>query len=217
LVAQALPVSPATLQFRRSFGPDEVDSWELLVQDLQQVHLSADVDQIKWALEPHGKFTVSSLYRKINRGPSLPHEKLLWKARLPLKIKIFLWQMAKGKMPANEQIHRRHGRSNGQCALCGQVESINHIFFSCVLASFMWSGMREAFGVQWNPKNLEDFLAILNHLTPIVRHLSGFYLLHKVGPSGSFVTNLPLRTPFPSNLLTASTKLHCFCSCGGPS
>jgi hypothetical protein len=175
LVAQALSISPATLQFRRSFGPKEVDAWELLVQDLQQVHLSSEVDQVKWALEPHGKFSVSSLYRKINQGPSLLHEKLLWKARLPLKIKIFLWQMAKGKMLANEQIHRRHGRSNGQCVLCGQVESINHIFFSCVLASFMWSGIREAFGVQWNPKTLDDFLAILNRLTPIVRQ--SFWIL----------------------------------------
>jgi hypothetical protein len=77
--------------------------------------------------------------------------------------------MAKGKMPANEQIQRRHGNSNGQCALCGRVESISHIFFSCVLASFMWSGIREAFGVQWNPENLSDFLSILNQLTPTVR------------------------------------------------
>jgi hypothetical protein len=77
--------------------------------------------------------------------------------------------MAKGKMPANEQIHRHDGRSNGQCALCGRVESINHIFFSCALASFMWSGIREAFRVQWNPENLNDFLAILSQLIPIVR------------------------------------------------
>jgi hypothetical protein len=146
-----------------------VQAWERLVQDLQQVHLSADSNQVLWALEPHGKFTVSSLYRKINQGPSLQHEKLLWKSKLPLKIKIFLWQMAMGKMPANEQIHRRHGRSNGQCALCRQVESINHIFFSCAFARLMWSGIREAFGVQWNPNTLVDFLVILQQLTPIVR------------------------------------------------
>jgi hypothetical protein len=112
---------------------------------------------------------VSLLYRKINQGPSLPHEKLLWKLKLPLKIKIFLWQMAKGKMPANEQIHQRHGRSNGQCALCGQMESINHIFFSCVFTRLLWSGIREAFSVQWNPTSLADFLVILQQLTPIVR------------------------------------------------
>jgi hypothetical protein len=169
LVAQALPISPTTLQFRRSFGLEEMLAWELLVQDLHRFHPSAIDDQVKWALEPGGKFYVSSLYRKINQGPSLPHEKLLWKAKLPLKIKIFLWQMAKGKMPVNEQIHRRHGKSNGQCALCGSVESISHIFFSCAFARLMWSGIREAFGVQWNPQSLPDFLSILNQLTPSVR------------------------------------------------
>jgi hypothetical protein len=92
-------------------------------------------------LRSKGKFSVSSLYRKINQGPSLPHEKLIWKAKLPLKNKIFLWHMTKGKMPANEQIRRRHGNSDGNYALCGQVESVNHIFFSCVLASFVWSGI----------------------------------------------------------------------------
>jgi hypothetical protein len=83
------------------------------VQDLHHLQPIAIDDQVSWALEPGGKFSVSSLYRKINHGPSLPHEKLLWKAKLPLKIKIFLWQMAKGKMPVNEQINRRHGKSNG--------------------------------------------------------------------------------------------------------
>jgi hypothetical protein len=174
-VAQAFPISPAAIQFRRSFGLEEVQAWERLVQELHHTNLSAECDQVSWALEPHGKFTVSSLYRKINQGPSLPHEKLLWKSKLPLKIKIFLWQMAKGKMPVNEQIHRRHGRSNGQCALCGQMESINHIFFSCVFARLLWSGIREAFGVQWNPTSLADFLVILQQLTPIVRQ--AFWIL----------------------------------------
>jgi hypothetical protein len=77
--------------------------------------------------------------------------------------------MAKGKMLANEQIQCHHGNSDGKCALCGQVESINHIVFLCVLVSFMWSGIREAFGVQWNPKNLPEFLLILNQLTPSLR------------------------------------------------
>jgi hypothetical protein len=90
LVAQALPISPTTLQFRRSFRPEEMLAWELLVQDLHQLHPSAIDDQVKWALEPGGKFSISSLYHKINQGPSLPQEKLLWKAKLPLKIKIFL-------------------------------------------------------------------------------------------------------------------------------
>jgi hypothetical protein len=54
-----------------------VEAWELLVQDLWQVQLSTDVDQVKWAIGLGGKFSVSSLYRKINQDPNLPQEKLL--------------------------------------------------------------------------------------------------------------------------------------------
>jgi hypothetical protein len=115
-------------------------------------------------LENNGKFSVSSLYRKINQGPSLPHESLLWSAKLPLKIKIFLWQMAKGRLPSNAQINRRHGASDGNCVLCGQAETVDHIFFTCHLATFAWSGLMEALGVQWNPQCFQEFFLILNSL-----------------------------------------------------
>jgi hypothetical protein len=116
-------------------------------------------------LESNGKFSVSSLYRKIHQGPSLPHESLLWSAKLPLKIKIFLSQMAKGRLPSNAQINRRHGASDGNCALCGHVETVDHIFFSCHLACFAWTGIREALGVQWNPHSFQDFFGLVNSLS----------------------------------------------------
>jgi hypothetical protein len=50
--------------------------------------------------------------------------------------------------------------------LCGQSESVDHIFFVCDLAAFAWSGIREAFGVQWNPRTFQEFFAIVNSLAP---------------------------------------------------
>jgi hypothetical protein len=146
-VAHALPVSPNSLQFRCSFGPDDLELWASLVLQTNSVTRSLLPDSVSWGLENNGKFSVSSLYRKINQGPSLPHETLLWSAKLPLKIKTFLWQMAKGRLPSNAQINRRHGASDGKCAMCGQIETVDHIFFSCHLATFAWSGIREALGV----------------------------------------------------------------------
>jgi hypothetical protein len=81
-----------------------------------------------------------------------------------LKVKIFLWQMAKGRLPSNAQIFRRHGASDGKCALCGSSETVDHFFFSCHLACFAWSGIREALGVQWNPQSFQDFVGIVNSL-----------------------------------------------------
>jgi hypothetical protein len=72
--------------------------------------------------------------------------------------------MAKGRLPSIAQINRRHGASDGNCALCGASETVDHIFFSCHLACFVWSGIREGLGVQWNPQSFQDFFGIVNSL-----------------------------------------------------
>jgi hypothetical protein len=170
-----------------------------------------------WALETSGRFSVSSLYRKINKGPNLPHKKLIWKAKLPLKIKIFLWQMAKGKMPASALIKRRHNPSDGKCALCGLVKTVNHIFFSCVLANFAWSGIREGFGVQWSPTSVSDFLSILAQLDPSSRQ--DFWLLFAAQRwalwhiRNKFIVDSSRRSS-PSSQLTVFLNLLCFYSSG---
>jgi hypothetical protein len=48
---------------------------------------------------------------------------------------------------------------------------VDHIFFACHLATFAWSGIREALGVQWNPQSFQDFFLILNSLSPSFKYL----------------------------------------------
>jgi hypothetical protein len=55
----------------------------------------------------------------------------IWTAKLPLKIKMFLWQVCNGKVQSVEQI----AKGPTQCKLCGQVESIEHIFVQCALVT----------------------------------------------------------------------------------
>jgi hypothetical protein len=69
------------------------------------------------------------MYKRRLQGDSWPCAKTIWKARLPLKIKIFTWQMAIGRLPIFEQIKHRHGPTDGMRVLCGQIESVDHIFF----------------------------------------------------------------------------------------
>jgi hypothetical protein len=48
---------------------------------------------------------------------------------------------------------------------------VDHIFFSCHLAAFSWSRIREALGVQWNPQSFQDFFPIVKSLAPSFKHL----------------------------------------------
>jgi hypothetical protein len=94
-----------------------------------------------------------------------------WKARVPLKIKIFVWQLAKGKLPANDQILKRRGPTDGSCALCGGQENTGHIFFHCSLAKFVWAGIRELLECSWNPNSFMDMFAILQAFSGRARRI----------------------------------------------
>ena len=56
-----------------------------------------------------------------------PIPKFVWLAKIPHKIKIFLWLLARRRLPAGGQLCIRHGPSDGFCALCDQWEDSNHI------------------------------------------------------------------------------------------
>jgi hypothetical protein len=83
-----------------------------------------------------------------------------------LKIKIFISQLAINRLPSSEQINHRHGPTDGFCVLWAQVESADHIFFSCGFAAFMWSGIQAMLQVSWNPMSFAQFFRIIYVLSP---------------------------------------------------
>jgi hypothetical protein len=82
--------------------------------------------------------------------------------RVQLKVRIFHWQLSKKRLPSNDNIRKRRSPSNGCCALCGEVEDNNQIFFLCPLAKFMWSAVRELLHCSWNPSCCTDIFRILH-------------------------------------------------------
>lgn len=80
--------------FRWNFGPNEVQEWKTFLDMVHGVQLNEEVDKPIWALDKSKAFTTISLYRFLScQGTSLPSFNKIWKAKVPLKMKIFLWQM----------------------------------------------------------------------------------------------------------------------------
>ena len=71
----------------------------------------------------------------------------IWKLKIPMKIRIFLWQVTQDRLPTREQLLARRGPTNGICPMCSCVETIDHLLFSCQVASFGWVAIKEA--VDW--------------------------------------------------------------------
>jgi hypothetical protein len=89
---------------------------------------------------------------------------------VPPRIKVFLWQLIRSRLPSNDQVARRRGPFDSLCSLCEEPEDCNHIFFACHLARFMWEGARELLGTVWNPAGAGNFIALAQGLAgPLCR------------------------------------------------
>ncbi|VAH35095.1 unnamed protein product [Triticum turgidum subsp. durum] len=60
---------------------------------VNRIPLDERSDRIFWGLNQNGKFTTKSVYKMLEKPLSGCHYRWIWKTKIPLKIKIFLWQM----------------------------------------------------------------------------------------------------------------------------
>ena len=183
-VADALRSPPSEIHFKRELLGPEQASLVALRQLIDRVVLSDQPDAVSWALTSSGKFSVKSLYRKLCQGPSQLVVAGLWKARLPLKIKLFLWQMFRDKLPTSLNVAKRNGPADGPCALCGDPEDANHAFFRCPLARFAWSAVRSAARVTWDPRSAAELIHILDALQGPTKRVVWSCVGHFSGPCG---------------------------------
>jgi hypothetical protein len=162
------------IRFRRAFGLAETVEWANLCRIFDLHPFESGNDLVTWGLEASGEYSTNSIYHRMSLGAVVTHLKDVWKVRVPPKIKIFLWQLLRGRLPSGDQLVKRHGPSDGNCALCGEREDCSHIFFGCALAKFMWAGVRELLGDVWNPAGAGQFLAIVHGLSGPLRRTAWF-------------------------------------------
>jgi hypothetical protein len=142
-IAQAYSEDGWRIPFRRNLDQNDVQAWRELCGVVEAIDLEDRPDRISWRLEPSSSFSSRSLYLSLCKKPEVSLVKYLWSYAIPLKIKIFIWQLARGCLPSNDQILDRFGPSDGNCVLCDNIEHADHIFFQCPLTH--WSGVRDMF------------------------------------------------------------------------
>lgn len=145
------------LNFRITLSPAELGDCHRLVAVFPM--LSEGEDSVVWPHSASSRFSVKSLYSKLISGSPTSKFKNIWPARVPPKIKIFLWQAFHGRLPAADQMRKRNGPGSDRCALCGALEDTQHIFFHCPLAKFVWCYIRSWLQVAWNPSSFADLRA----------------------------------------------------------
>nr|CAD1822879.1 unnamed protein product [Ananas comosus var. bracteatus] len=106
----------------------------LALKDLVSTfNLSARGDEARWRWCNSGIFTVKSLYNFIQKGGVTETRfLLLWKNKLPLKVKIFGWLVLLKKVLTRDNLAKRGWSGVDTCSLClDEAETIEHLFMNC--------------------------------------------------------------------------------------
>ncbi|KAL0286670.1 UNVERIFIED_CONTAM: hypothetical protein Sangu_2470300 [Sesamum angustifolium] len=113
----------------------------------------------RWAWRFHkiGCFIVKSAYRQVvaireTTEPSTPNEgmslgdgagslwSILWKSRVPPKVKVFMRRLCTESLPKLERLARRNKYIDTCCGVCRTtVESSRYVMFECTVARQMWA------------------------------------------------------------------------------
>ncbi|GJU05212.1 RNA-directed DNA polymerase, eukaryota, reverse transcriptase zinc-binding domain protein [Tanacetum coccineum] len=124
-------------------GLTSLDPQTSFTRKIGQLNIVASEDTCVWNLGPNGTFTVKDARNIIDQKtlPSLPSTS--WEKIIPRKVNIFMWRLSLDRLP-----HRLNLSLRGMdipaisCSSCNaNVESADHIFFECIIASDLWKLM----------------------------------------------------------------------------
>jgi hypothetical protein len=94
------------------------------------------------------KKTVKSMYNTLLSCAFIPVFNKVWKIKLPLKIKVFLWFLQKGVTLTKSNLKRKNWKGSDKCCYCNCTETVDHLFFKCEFAKFIWRIIETATGLQ---------------------------------------------------------------------
>lgn len=63
----------------------------------------------------------------------------VWKLHVPPRVHFFLWLLSKNKLLTRGNVEKRKNIDCNECLFCSEKESVQHLFFECVVAKRMWN------------------------------------------------------------------------------
>jgi hypothetical protein len=149
----------------RSWDAAKVQAFMLPINEkvIRNIPLSMRIQEDHWAwhYDKHGRFSVRSAYRmlvstrerrtawldenaRVSSVRKVEKEwSALWQVKVPSKLRVLLWRLAKQSLPTVDVLHHRHMATQPLCALCGVRDSWKHSLLECNMARSVWALMPE--------------------------------------------------------------------------
>jgi hypothetical protein len=116
--------------FRRWMTPDLACQIHGLHQIMAQTVLTEEQDKPVWRWTKGGKFTDKYVYNHLCGAGIDRTFKHLWKSKVPLKIKIWLWMIWHNAIATKDNLLKRNWQGSAICQFCDGIETISHLFSS---------------------------------------------------------------------------------------
>ena len=84
------------------------------------------------------------MYIDVINSSAIPSSKYVWKVKVPLKIKVFMWFVHKQVILTKDNLAKRNWTGPTRCSFCDRDETIKHLFLDCPLAKVLWRTMHIA-------------------------------------------------------------------------
>ncbi|GKB73439.1 RNA-directed DNA polymerase, eukaryota, reverse transcriptase zinc-binding domain protein, partial [Tanacetum coccineum] len=149
-IADRIGISDWIAVFRRPpRGGAETSQFNDLLSLIQDVVLSDSSDSWMWSVDASSGYTVASGRTLIDSNIlDVAPKATRWNRLIPNKVNVFIWSLMLNKLPTRVNLDRRDiDVGSILCPICLEdIETVNHIFFSCNMAKDLWS----MFAIWWD-------------------------------------------------------------------
>jgi hypothetical protein len=102
--------------FRRIVSRESMDHSYELLQIASEIRLSEEDDAFIWEYNSIGRYSVQSMYAIVNnRGVKQIYTPVMWSITAPLRLHIFLWLLANGKVLTRDNLAKRRYARDKTC------------------------------------------------------------------------------------------------------
>ncbi|GJX66455.1 RNA-directed DNA polymerase, eukaryota, reverse transcriptase zinc-binding domain protein [Tanacetum coccineum] len=123
-------------------GGVELLQFNGLMSSIGEVALSDHKDSWLWSLNSSNEYTVAFVRALVDADTLVVDTTATrWNRNVLIKVNVFLWRLALNKLPSKVNLDRIGiDVDSTLCSICGEdVETVNHIFFSCEMAKDLWA------------------------------------------------------------------------------
>jgi hypothetical protein len=120
------------------------------------VVLNSEKDHVTWKQSACRKFSVKTVY-DLTREDDGPDFKRIWKAKLPAKIKTFMWLVEQRAILTKDNMLKRNWYGNPGCYFCESPETMDHLFFESPVAKVVWGVLAICLQQSTRPVSYEQF------------------------------------------------------------